>query len=201
MDKYGFTVNPKSILIYVYDSLSKDPFQAVGFENYLLSMQGRVISFGNYYLIFDREGGGFYKHELVHFVSAGKFQSKFFNEGFASYLAGSTSKCDNKCDYTKLLDFLEAHPSDTGVAKILAFTGREYGKYYYQFASFTVYLMAKKLGSNFLLNRGVQTIMNTKSKDDIISYIHDNLINGEQSIIPYYIKELKSYLEHNAGDH
>jgi hypothetical protein len=192
--QYGFIDNHSSTLVYVHDTVSNNPYMAVGLDNYSLSFQGMVISFNQYYLIFDREGKGFYKHELAHYASAGKFPYKFFSEGFASCLAGSTSKCDNVCDYTQLLQFLETHPSDTGLIKIIARADRVYGPYYYPFASFTVYLMIEKFGPKFMDKKEVQAIVHTESKQEIIDYIRNSLLDGNKSITSYYITNLKKYL-------
>ncbi len=188
-------------LFYLHYSKGNSPYTALGIDDYIISAQGRVASFGKKYVIFDQKGKGFYKHELTHFVTAGKLKSPFLNEGFASYRGGSSSICDNKCDWEKLLGILERSNSDSIFYNIVNYkyiNGFNYGFYYYPLASFTVALMIDKYGNGFLENDDIKPLLNSKATSEMLNFISTKLNTGKELLRDLYIGKLKIHLKEIA---
>jgi hypothetical protein len=198
--KFGVTVDTKHKLFYIYYPEGKDPYELLGVENFAGAAQGRAPSFGDYTLIFDKLGNGFYKHELVHFANTDQHLSRFFEEGFASYLGGSSWKCTNVCDYELLLHFLQKNTADSVIFKIIRnkyADNTAYQLYFYPLGSITMHLMVKKYGDKLLENTTIHAVMSDKSPYDTYAFICNELNKSGKPIKEFYIAELKKYLSDN----
>lgn len=103
-----------------------------------------------------------FKHELTHFTFLNLILSDFFNEGIASFVGGSSSKCDQKCDYHLPAELFTRQDSDSLFENVLNrkyIKGIPFGKYFYPLESFTIYLTIKKYDYNFYQNAKISAML------------------------------------------
>lgn len=184
-------------LYYVHLPDGSSAYQFLGFEDYTLDFQSRLLSFNNL-IILDKTGKGFYRHELTHYVMEKQKVSRFISEGIASYFGGSSGNCNMKCDYEMLLSFLKANNSDTTLKHIFnekVTLKRPYCNYYYQLGSITIQLVIEKYGYEFLNNEKLMQELNTTSFDSYLKFMTANFKQNEKSLSDFYINKLEYYIQ------